>query len=128
VIFILINLLMLLNLVIAIMSDTYSLFVDQKLGLYYAGVIEAMPVYKQDKRYGALISAIPPFNLLVTILIPFFLGSTDDSQLIMINSAVSKVFYFPVALIACIGFTAINLILWPFATVYSFIHKVLIFI
>lgn len=87
-----------------------------------------MPVYKTDKRYGALISAIPPFNLIVTILIPFFLGTTDEKQLEKLNSCVSKVFYAPVAIIACIAFTAINIALWPFATIYSLIHKILIFV
>jgi len=128
VIFIILNLLMLLNLVIAIMSDTYGFFVDEKLGLYFSGVIEAMPVYKTDKRYGALISAIPPFNLIVTLLIPFFLGTTDENKLIKLNSAVCKMFYFPIAFITTIVFTAFNLALWPLATLYSLIHKAFIFI
>lgn len=38
-IFIIVNLLVLLNLVIAIMSDTYAILSEQKLGLYFKGVI-----------------------------------------------------------------------------------------
>jgi hypothetical protein len=80
-VFILLNLLMLLNLVIAIMADTFNQMVAYKKGLYYDGVIEAMPIFKHDKRYGALISTVPPFNILVVPLLPFFLGTNNDKFL-----------------------------------------------
>jgi hypothetical protein len=55
------------------MSDTYGVFVQNKLGLYFVGIIEAMPVYKTDKRYGALVSTVPPFNLMMVPFVPIFL-------------------------------------------------------
>jgi len=64
---------LMLNLIIAIMSDTYGVFVQNKLGLYFVGIIEAMPVYKTDKRYGALVSTVPPFNLMMVPFVPIFL-------------------------------------------------------
>ena len=42
---IILNLILLLNLVIAILSETYVRFADKSLGLYYDGVIEAIPAY-----------------------------------------------------------------------------------
>merc|ERR1740117_637792 len=78
VVFIIINGIMLLNLIIAIMTDTYVELRKNSHGLYYDGIIEAMPVFKNDRRYGALIATVPPFNLLVVPLIPFFIGCQDD--------------------------------------------------
>lgn len=49
VVFLSCNLLLLLNLVIAIMSDTYQSYSGVKLGLYSQEIIEAIPMYKNDK-------------------------------------------------------------------------------
>ena len=49
VIVICVNMLLLLNLVIAIMSTTYAEFAEVKLGLYLQGIIEAIPSYKNNK-------------------------------------------------------------------------------
>ena len=43
------NLILFLNLVIAILSETYARFSKVKLGLYYDGVVEQIPIYKYDK-------------------------------------------------------------------------------
>ena len=67
-----VNLLILLNLVIAIMSDTYGRLTDNRLGLYSQGIIEAIPSYKNDRRYGGLIVAVPPLNILTSFMLPFF--------------------------------------------------------
>ncbi len=73
VIVILMNLVLLLNLVITILSDTYSKLSYQSRGLFYDGLVSAIPAYNYDKHYGALIITAPPFNLLVIPLIPVFL-------------------------------------------------------
>ena len=73
----LVNMLLLLNLVIAIMSDTYRRYSDVRLGLFAQGIIEAIPSYKNDRRYGALISAFPPFNLLTMGCLPVMLCIKD---------------------------------------------------
>ena len=45
-----VNMLLLVNLVIAIMSDTYRYFAEIKLGLFSQGIIEAIPSYRNNKR------------------------------------------------------------------------------
>ena len=45
IIVLLVNMLLLLNLVIAIMSDTYALYEKVMLGLFSQGIIEAIPSY-----------------------------------------------------------------------------------
>ena len=69
---IIVNLLLMLNLVIAIMSDTYSALSEVKLGLYLQGIVEATPSYKNDKRYGGLICMTPPFNIFAYFILPFY--------------------------------------------------------
>jgi hypothetical protein len=43
------NLILLLNLVIAILTETYIRFSKVKLGLYYDGVVDAISTLKYDK-------------------------------------------------------------------------------
>ena len=40
-----INMLLLLNLVIAIMADTWATLSEVKLGLYLKGIVESIPAY-----------------------------------------------------------------------------------
>lgn len=55
VIVLMMNLVLMLNLIIAILSNTYMIFQPQSLALYYDGVIEAIPMYKYSKEYGAMV-------------------------------------------------------------------------
>ena len=64
------NMILMLNLVIAILSETYARLAPQSLGLFYDGLIANMPAYFCDKRYGILILLPPPFNVFV---VPFFI-------------------------------------------------------
>ena len=119
---------LMLNLIIAIMSDTYGRYAREKLGLYFVGIIEAMPVYKTDKRYGALVSAVPPFNCLIVPLIPVFLSITDEKKLEMFNNFVCKIIYFPICMLAVTFFMTLNVLFVPFAWIYSLVHKISILV
>lgn len=48
------NMILLINLLIAIMSDVYGELANVKTGLYWGSVIEQMPKLKYSKHYGAL--------------------------------------------------------------------------
>jgi hypothetical protein len=93
------------------------------LGLYFVGIIEAMPVYKTDKKYGALVSAVPPFNCLMVPLIPVFLSITDEKKLEAFNNFICKIIYFPICMLAVNFFTVVNWLLLPFAWIFSLVHK-----
>lgn len=117
--------LLLLNLVIAIMSDTYSRFANVKLGLYSQGIIESMPSYKNDKRYGGLICMIPPFNLIAYILLPIY-HCKAKKNLISFNSKVCKSIYFPFCCFFTLVFLLVALILTPLAWLKIIFHKFLL--
>jgi hypothetical protein len=87
-----------------------------------------MPVYKSDKKYGAIISLIPPFNIFVVPLLPFYIASTNPDTLKVFNRIILKIFYFPVILVTSVVFTVINVALTPFAYFYALVHKILILI
>ena len=123
VIVILCNLLLMLNLVIAIMSDTYSRFAEVQLGLYSNGIIEAIPSYKNDKRYGGLIVMTPPINMLAYLMWPVYHCIKDKSRLAKFNRGVSIVIYFPFGVVFTLVFLASCLVMTPFAWMKIVIHK-----
>ena len=110
-----VNMLLLLNLVIAIMADTWATLSEVKLGLYLKGIVEAIPAYQNDKRYGGLISLPPPFNIFALVLLPFYHCFLDKDRLQRFNSTVCKTFFLPIAIFFTLGFLAGALIMTPFA-------------
>ena len=117
--------LLLLNLVIAIMSDTYSRYAALKLGLYSQGIIEAIPSYKNDKRYGGLIVMIPPFNIISFFLLPFF-HCKARHKLESFNSKVCKTVYLPFGSAFTLVFFSLCVILTPLAWIKIVFHKFLL--
>lgn len=124
IIVIIMNLILLLNLVIAILTDTYIKFSKVKLGLYYDGVVDAISSLKYDKRYGAMITAIPPFNVVMFLMTPVFLLIKNPRRLKKINHSLTLMSYLPLASILIAVFAAFNLLMLPFAYVYALIHKI----
>lgn len=120
---IMLNLVLLINLVIAILFETFERFDAQKLGLYYDGVIEVIPAYKYKKCYGALIAACPPFNLLVLPFLPFFIMTKQKSKVRRVNNLLVKIIFFPFSLIYATFFSLGNFLMIPFAYCYTSYKK-----
>ena len=118
-----VNMLLLLNLIIAIMTDTYAYYNSFRRGLFSKNIIEAVPSYRNDKRYGALISAFPPFNLASMFFLPIMLCMKDKVKLKTINLAICKVIYFPILLVSSLYFFIASLVLTPFAYFKMIIFK-----
>jgi len=84
-------------------------------------------VYRNDKKYGAMICASPPFNLLILPFVPYFWISRDEGNLKSLNSMLCKIIYFPLILVLSIVFIVANVILIPFAYIKTLIHKISLF-
>ena len=97
-----------------------------KLGLYSQGIIEAIPVYKNDKKWGGFIVATPPLNLFTCLLSPCYCCSKPEN-LEKLNRRVSKAVYFPVAICILILFMVCNFVMMPIAFFKSAIHKCLLY-
>ena len=63
--FLLINTVLFLNFVIAILSSTFAYYEDKQVGLYYEVLVALFPAMEYDERYGAVVCAQPPFNLMI---------------------------------------------------------------
>ena len=120
---IILNMVLLINLVIAILSETYTRLSDQKLGLYYDGVIEVIPAYKYRKFYGALIAACPPFNLLIFPFLPIYAFNRKKIKLRLLNNILIKVIFAPFAIIYTTIFTGGNILMIPVAYIVTVYRK-----
>ena len=119
----LINTVVLLNFIIAILADTYSKLSSQSLGIYYDGIIARIPVYEDDSRYGGLILATPPFNLLAFLIAPYYAFATDERRLKYVNDIFVKVTFVPYALVFSAIFIVCNLVLLPIAYLAALLKK-----
>jgi hypothetical protein len=52
-VFLSVNMVLLLNLIIAILSSTYALYEDKKKGLYYEVLVKKFATLEFDEMYGA---------------------------------------------------------------------------
>ena len=115
--FLLVNLVLLLNYVIAILSSTYAAYEDKKLGLYYEVIVGSFPAMEYDDRYGAIACAQPPFNMM---LLPFqwiTVFPLSDEFLIKYNQFLCHALYLLIAVVITAIFTVLNTIYVPIAYV-----------
>lgn len=110
------NLILLLNLIIAILSSTYAFFEDKKIGLYYEVLVGKFAVMEYDERYGASACAQPPMNLMIfplqwIVIFPCW----SDEFLRKYNRVLCYLLYFPLSLFFTAVFCALNILTIPFA-------------
>jgi hypothetical protein len=55
---------LLMNLIIAILANTYSNFESGSTGLYLSKILSTRDEVEYDENYGAFLSAMPPVNIL----------------------------------------------------------------
>jgi len=55
IVFLMINLVMLLNLIIAILANIYNIYEHKSLAIYYDSIIESIPMFRYSKEYGSLV-------------------------------------------------------------------------
>ncbi len=91
--------------------------------MYSVGIIEAIPSYKNDKRYGALIVMTPPISLFAYLLWPVYHCIKDKKRLASFNRGVSRVIYFPFAFFFTGVFMACCLVMTPLAWMKIVVHK-----
>ena len=119
------NLLLLLNMVIAMMADTYANMTEVKKGLYNYQVLRIYPYYKPHKYWGLCVALTPPFHLLCMpfVWVPMMkkgpIPRTTTKALKLTNFFIYTIFSSAV-------FIAINLILLPFAYLKTVAVKVML--
>jgi len=63
--------LILLNLIIAILGNTYNMYDTKSNGLYLTEILSKRDELIYDENYGAFLTAIPPINAIVLPFLPF---------------------------------------------------------
>ena len=67
-----INVIILLNVVIAMMADTYAMLSGVRRGVYNYSVLSIFPSYKLDKCYGGIIAFCYPYSMFGFLILPFY--------------------------------------------------------
>lgn len=89
---------LMINLLIAIMTEQYTNMNSVKTGLYWSLIIAEMPKYAYHKYYGSL-SMFPFFMSWLSFLsMPFLVFLKDRDTLIKINKVCFFIAYMPVAI------------------------------
>ena len=118
-----VSLVVLLNVVIAMMADTYAVMTSVRRGIYNYNILLAAPAYKPDKYYSGLMQFVAPFNIIGTCLLPFYCCISDRKKLRVFNLSVNKIGYAMLLLPTCAVFLVVNLVLSPFAYIKTCAHK-----
>ena len=121
--FVFLNLLILINVVIAMMADTYGIMTSLRLGIYSHSVLRAAPAYAQEKHYGALALLPAPFAVISFLTIPYYLCVSDKARLQRFTKRFNVGIYFFLCLITSSIFIALNIIMVPFAYLKTCYHK-----
>ena len=117
------NLILMINLLIAIMSDAYASLSEVRTGLYWGFVIKEMPKIAYDAHYGTLCMFPFIFTWISLLSVPFLYYIKDRRALKLINNICFNIVYFPFALVLLVIFITVNAVLIPFAYLKTLIHK-----
>jgi len=116
---------LLINLIIAILANTYNIFDERSKGLYLSKILSTRDELGYDEFLGAFLTSIPPINAIQIPFIPIcvFLRY-GDPMLAKVNETLMKIQYCLFMIIFFFAFVAVSLVLLPFAYVISIIDKV----
>ena len=112
--FVFLNVLVLLNFVIAMMADTYAMMTSVRNGLYNYSIIKSAPSFKPEKQYGGLILT-PPFCLISFLVLPLYILIKDKRKLNSLNNGLYLIYYSLLSVPMSAVFLALNLLFLPFA-------------
>ena len=114
----------LINLIVAILANTYNIFDQRSTGLYLSKILMSRDELNYDINFGSFLCALPPLNLVQLPFLPVALSFRDnDEKLIKLNEYVMLIQYVMFMLIFQTLFTLVSIILIPFAWIVGTIDK-----
>ena len=121
------NMILMINLLIAMMSDMYVSLSEVKLGLFWAQVILELPRYEYHPNYGLLSMSPFIYSWFSFLCIPALIIMKDNERVLRkINNVFFLFVYFPISLVLLAIFMSVNMALIPYAYVKTIIHKSLL--
>lgn len=116
---------LLMNLIIAMLANTYSIFDARSKGLYLAKILSSRCELNYDEYFGAFLFMTPVINLIQVPVLPlamsFKYGST---YLKKINNALMIVQYILFMLVLFLAFVTVSIVLIPLAWIIGIVDKI----
>lgn len=103
---------LILNLIIAILSNTYNQFDTKSTGLYLSKILNARDEMTADENYGSFLLTMSPLNIVVLPFVPYALFKKPSAA---VNSFITLLQYIIFILSILVVFLAGNILLIPFA-------------
>ena len=121
--FVVANLLILVNIVIAMMADTYSNMTSFRKGLHNYNIVRLVPEYEVDRVYGVLHLTFP-FSLIAFFMLPYYLFAKDKKSMKLCTRRIFVAIYMIAELpILSATFMVMNVTMLPFAYLKTCWHK-----
>lgn len=115
---------LLMNLIIAILSNTYSRFESGSSGLYLSKILSTRDEIMYDQCFGSFLSAMPPINIIQFPFFPFLITIRYlNPTLILINEYIMTAQYVMFMLIFNIAFMIVAQLLIPIAWIIGIFDK-----
>ena len=109
-----------LNLLIAILSNTYSVLEPRSRALFSIEIAKLNNTMGWDPKYGALVTAPPLIDLILLPFVPFFVIMNDPTRL---NDALTLTCFLPVMAAYLIVTLVLDLMLGPLVWLVSLATK-----
>jgi hypothetical protein len=116
------------NLLIAILSNTYAIFEVKSNSVYYMEVLESLPIMEPHCQYGNLISSVVVINIVPFFFLPLTLLINEESiHGKRLNNFILILEFLPTLLVGLVVYTVCNALLivpcW-FKMIYVKIHAI----
>jgi len=111
---------LILNLIIAILSNTYNMFDTKSTGLYLSKILNARDDMTYDPNYGAFLLIMAPLNIIVMPFVPLALFKKPSERT---SIAITVLQYSVFIVIIYAVFLLGSIIMLPFAFLKSLMNK-----
>ena len=111
---------LILNLIIAILSNTYNMFDTKSAGLFLSKILNSRDEMAYNENYGAFLLCMIPLNLVNLPFVPYAIFRKPSAQM---NSKLTIFQYSFMILVIYIMFLAGSIVMTPFAFIKSLIFK-----
>ena len=112
---------LIMNLLIAILANTYNMFETKSLGLYLSKILNSRDELTYDENYGAFLLAMIPLNFVVLPILPMAILTKPSEKM---NNMIVIIQYSVLIVIIYIIFLIGSVVMTPFAYLKSVGQKI----
>lgn len=117
--FMIINLILIVNLIVARLAATYKRYNKQRHLLVHLNTLHVREVQEADDKYSAMVSAPFPLNCLHFLTAALLINMKSPAA----NVAVLHIYYFPIAIFTFLVFAVYQILILPFCYIKLIGHK-----